>query len=41
MAIVTFSAKVWRAEELGTYSSCHQSRGWRHWRGWYRWRRDV
>jgi len=40
-AIMTFSAEVRQAGELGTHSSCRQSRGWRRWRGWYRRRRGV
>jgi len=40
-AVMTFSAKVRRAEELGTHLSYCQSGGWRRRGGWYRRRRDV
>jgi len=41
MAIMTFSAKVWRTREFGTCSSRCWSGEWRHQRGWYRQRRCV
>jgi len=41
IAVVTFSTKVQRREELGTHLSCCQSRGQRHRRRWYRWGRCV
>jgi len=41
VAIVTFSAEVWRTEELGMRLSCHWSKVRRHQRRWYRQGRCV
>jgi len=40
-AVMTFSAEVWRARELGMCSSHRQNGGWRYQRRWYRQRRCV
>jgi len=36
IAVVMFSAEVWRTEELRMCLSRRQSRQWRHWRRWYK-----
>jgi len=39
--VMTFSAEVRQAGELGTHSSCCQSGGWRCQRGWYKRRGEI